>query len=83
MITIYVSEGCGRCEALKKRLEKDGFDFSISKDIELLIEKGYQNAPVLQINDTFYDMKASMDLLKDFEHGKGMLTELIKEQNNL
>lgn len=80
MITIYVSEGCGRCEALKKRLEKDGFDFSISKDIELLIEKGYQNAPVLQINDTFYDLKTSMGLLKDFESDKGLLMELTKEK---
>lgn len=80
MITIYVSEGCGRCEALKKRLEKDGFDFSISKDIELLIEKGYQNAPVLQINDIFYDLKTSMELLKDFESGKGLLMELTKEK---
>ncbi len=83
MMVLFVSEGCGRCEGLKKRLIKNGFKFTISEDINFLIEKGYQNAPVLQINGTLYDMKASMDLLKDFEHGKGMLTELIKEQNNL
>lgn len=80
MITIYVSEGCGKCEALKRRLEKNGFDFSVSKDIGFLVEKGYQNAPILQIDNAFYDLKASMRLLKDFESGKGLLMELTKEK---
>lgn len=79
MMVLFVSEGCGRCEGLKKRLIKNGFEFTISEDIDFLVEKGYQNAPILQINDTLYDLKASMDLLKDFEHGKGILIELAKE----
>lgn len=82
MMVLFVSEGCGRCEGLKKRLIKNGFEFTTSEDIDFLVEKGYQNAPVLQINGALYDLKASMDLLKDFEHGKGMLTELAKEKSD-
>lgn len=84
MMVLFVNETyCGNCEAVKRRLKKDGFDFTTSTDTDFLIEKGYQSAPVLQINGILYDLKAIMSLLKDFEHGEGLLMELTEESNDI
>ena len=84
MMVLFVNEtNCGNCEAVKRRLKKDGFEFTTSTDIDFLIEKGYQNAPVLQINGTLYDLKSTMSLLKEFEHGEGLLMELAEGKNSI
>lgn len=84
MMVLFVNEtGCGNCEAVKKRLKKDGFEFITSTDIDFLIEKGYQNAPVLQVNGILYDLKSTMNLLKEFERGEGLLKQLTEESNDI
>lgn len=84
MMVLFVNEtGCGNCEAVKRRLKKDGFEFTTSTDIDFLIEKGYQNAPVLQINGVLYDLKSTMNLLKEFERGEGLLKQLTEESNDI
>lgn len=84
MMVLFVNEtNCGNCEAVKRRLKKDGFEFTTSTDIDFLIEKGYQSAPVLQVNGNLYDLKSTMNLLKEFEHGEGLLKELTEGKNGI
>ena len=76
-MVLFVNDGnCGNCEAVKDRLKRNGLEFTTSTDVDFLIEKGYQSAPVLQVNGALYDLKATMSLLKEFEAGKGLLKEL-------
>lgn len=71
MVILY-STGCPKCNILEKRLTADKIDFKISDDIEILIEKGFQSAPVLQINDKYLDFATAMRKLKDYERGEGV-----------
>ncbi len=66
MITLY-STGCPKCSILEKRLTNDGISFNVSNNIDELINMGFQNAPVLQIGDSFIDYVNAMKLLKVFE----------------
>lgn len=66
MITLY-STGCPKCNILDGRLTKDKIEFTISNNIEKLVEMGFQNAPVLQIDDNFMSYEDAMKLLKVFE----------------
>lgn len=66
MITLY-STGCPKCNILERRLMNDGISFNISNDVDELIDMGFQNAPVLQIGDSFIDYANAMKLLKVFE----------------
>ena len=72
MITLY-STNCPKCNILERRLNKNNIEFTISNDIDKLIEMGFQNAPILQIGDQYYDYVDSMDKLKAYEAGEGVL----------
>ena len=72
MITLY-STGCPKCNILERRLTNDNIEFEIINDIDKLIDMGFQNAPVLQINDQFIVFEDAMKRLKAYEAGKGTL----------
>jgi len=72
MIILY-STGCPKCNILERRLTNDNIEFEISNDIDKLIDMGFQNAPVLQINDQFIVFEDAMKRLKAYEAGKGTL----------
>lgn len=66
-ITLY-STGCPKCQILEKRLKKNNLDFIISNDVDILIEKGFQSAPVMAVGKLFYDYTSAMNLLKKYEN---------------
>ncbi len=66
MITLY-STGCPKCQVLEKKLIKDGIEFSVSDDINELIEKGFMSAPILKVDDKFLEFKDAIDWLKNKE----------------
>lgn len=70
MITLY-STGCPKCNLLERRLTNDKIEFTVSNNIDKLIEMGFQTAPVLQINDQFVEYGEAMKMLKAYETGMG------------
>jgi glutaredoxin len=58
---ILYSTNCPKCNVLEKKLEQKNIDFTIidctadTTYIEMLIGKGFQSMPILQINDEFLD----------------------------
>ena len=67
IITLY-STGCPKCQILEKRLKKNNIDFIISDNVDALIEKGFQSAPVMAVGKLFYDYTSAMNLLKKYEN---------------
>ena len=67
IITLY-STGCPKCQILEKRLKKNNIDFVISNDVDVLIEKGFQSAPIMAVGKLFYDYSSAMNLLKKYEN---------------
>ncbi len=73
MVVLY-STDCPKCNVLKGRLEKNNIKFEISNDIDELIKRGFQSAPVLRVNDNYFDFTRAMNMLKSYE--RGMTNEL-------
>jgi len=48
---VLYSTGCPRCKVLKMKMEKKGLNFEVSTDIQNLIDKGFQTAPALELDD--------------------------------
>lgn len=70
---VLYTVGCVKCNILEKRLKKNGFNFQVSDDVNYLIEKGFQNAPVLEVNGKLYKYEDAMDMLKKYEKGEGTI----------
>lgn len=64
MVVLY-STGCPKCKVLEKKMVREGIDFSLSNDIDKLIEKGYQSAPILEVDGNFMEYKQAIDWIKN------------------
>ena len=63
MIVLY-STGCPNCKVLERLLKRQNVDFVISDDIEELIKKGFQTAPVLSVDGELKQFKEAIDWVK-------------------
>ena len=51
---ILFSNDCPRCKILKQKLIDKNIKFEISNNFDELIERGLQTAPVLKVNNEYY-----------------------------
>ena len=72
MVVLY-STGCPKCVTLENRLNNNGINFTISNDVDKLIKMGFQNAPILQIDNDYYEFTEAMKKLKEFEQNGGVI----------
>lgn len=49
-ITLY-STGCPKCVVLKKKLDAKGITYNVSNDTEEVKKMGFQEVPILVINE--------------------------------
>ncbi len=49
MVTLY-STGCPQCNVLKQKLDMAKVDYEVITDQNIMIEKGFQTAPVLDVD---------------------------------
>lgn len=52
---VLYSTGCPRCKILEKLLTDKNIDFKIDDNVDELIDKGFQTAPVLKDGDKFME----------------------------
>ena len=64
MITLY-STHCPRCNVLEKKLERKGIEFELNEDIQILIEKGFTTAPVLEVDGKFMNFMEANKWIAD------------------
>ena len=53
MITFYTTH-CPQCNALKTKLDKKQIQYEICDDKDLMLEKGFKAAPILEIDNQVY-----------------------------
>lgn len=49
---ILYEHGCPRCKVLKMKLDQKGIKYETVNDIEVMKEKGFSEAPKLEIEET-------------------------------
>lgn len=64
MVTLF-STNCPKCRVLEQKLNAANITFEISNDIQEVIDKGFMSAPVLKVDDTYYDFKQGVDWINN------------------
>ena len=49
MIVLYTT-GCPRCKILHQKLREKGVSFTIVDDVDIMLDKGFMPAPVLEVD---------------------------------
>ncbi len=63
---ILWSTHCPRCKVLEIKLKQKNIDFEENNDIEQMKEKGFKEAPKLELADgTVFDFKQAVDWIKE------------------
>lgn len=64
-VTLY-EHGCPRCKVLKMKLDQKGIQYENVTDVEVMKEKGFKEAPKLEIADgTVMDFKEAVEWIKE------------------
>lgn len=58
---ILYSNNCPRCKILKSRLDSKDIKYELIQDIDLMIDKGLNQMPVLEINRKMLGFKEAID----------------------
>jgi glutaredoxin len=64
MDVILYSTNCPKCKVLEKKLNSSGIDYSIVTDVDVMEQKGFQSAPVLEVDDKIYEFSEAVKWLK-------------------
>ncbi len=60
MITLY-SNGCPKCQILKKKLDAKGINYTTVTDVNEMLAKGLNLMPVLQANEQLLDFAQAVE----------------------
>lgn len=55
MKIVLYSTGCPRCNVLETKLKNKGIDFEEINDTELMIDKGFDSVPILEVDGNYMD----------------------------
>ena len=61
---ILYSTHCPRCKVLTVKLQQKGIEFEENNNVEEMKEKGFKEAPKLEVDGVVMDFKQAVDWLK-------------------
>lgn len=61
MSIVLHSTHCPKCNVLKLKLKQKNIDFKENNDVDLMIQKGYTTAPILEVNGNAYNFKEAVE----------------------
>lgn len=59
MNVILYSTNCPKCKILETKLNKKGISYSVVTDVNMMLEKGFTQAPVLEVNGEVKEFRAA------------------------
>lgn len=62
---ILYQHGCPRCKVLKMKLDQKGIQYEDVTDVEVMKEKGFKEAPKLEVGETVMDFKEAVEWIKE------------------
>lgn len=62
---ILYSNGCPRCNVLKKKLESANVSFEVESDIEVIMSKGFMSVPILEVNGVFLTFENAVQYVNE------------------
>ena len=65
MKVIFYSTHCPNCTRLETKLKQKAILFEEVNDINVMREKGFMSAPMLEVDGTVYDFKSAVEWVKE------------------
>ena len=65
MKVILYSTGCPKCKVLKAKLDSKEISYDIISDTSVMINKGIETVPVLEVNGNMMDFKTAVDWINE------------------
>lgn len=62
---ILYEHGCPNCKVLKMKLDKKGIPYEDVNDVDVMKEKGFTEAPKLEVNGVVMSFKEAINWLKE------------------
>ena len=57
---ILYSTNCPKCNVLEKKLQSKNIDFEICNDVDLMLSKGIQQTPYLEVDNELMDFSKAV-----------------------
>ena len=64
-VIFYSKHGCPKCKVLETKLKQKAILFEEVNDINVMKEKGFMSAPVLEVDGAVYDFKSAVEWVKE------------------
>ena len=65
MITLYTID-CPKCNVLEKKMNMKNIQYETIKDINVMQEKGFQQAPVLEVDGAIYNFEEAIKFVNNY-----------------
>ncbi len=59
-VTLY-STDCPKCKVLEKKLDESDVTYETEKDIDIMLEKGFVSAPMLEVDGVVMNFKEGIE----------------------
>ena len=66
MITLYTTH-CPKCKILEQKLKAKNIEYVEFTDVNKMIEMGFCNVPMLEVNDKVMDFTTANKWINEFE----------------
>ena len=67
MSVILYSTGCPRCKVITRKLDDKGIKYSIVDKVDVMLELGITNVPVLEVDDRKMEFKEAINWVNSQE----------------
>ena len=63
---IFHSSHCPRCQVLEKKLKDKGIEYEENNDIQVMLDKGLDVAPALEVDGKLMGFKEAVDWINNY-----------------
>lgn len=67
MKVILYSTGCPKCNVLNAKLNSKNIEFEVINDMDIMLEKGFMQAPMLEVDEKVMDFSAAIKWINGME----------------
>lgn len=62
---ILYSTDCPKCVVLERKLKQNNIDYHVIKDVDVMLLKGFQSAPMLEVDGTVYNFSQAIKWINE------------------
>lgn len=65
MNIVLYSTKCPKCKVLEAKLKQSNIEFKEINDVEVMVQKGFKSAPLLEVDGVVYNFKEAVEWIKE------------------